>query len=183
MTTMHTFAIYVTDQPGVLNRVASLFRRRGVNIHSLAVGPSETNGVSRMTTVVRADAGGAMRLRAHLQKLVPVLRVEDITQRSSLARELALIKVTADHGSRSPLVQLAQVFAARVVDVAPDSVVLEMTASPSRIDALLEVLRPHGVLEVARTGQIAMTRGTGVGVTGDGGVVEREAEAGISYSV
>lgn len=183
MTSMHTFAIYVEDQPGVLNRVASLFRRRGVNIHSLAVGPSETPGVSRMTTVVRADTGGALRIRAHLQKLVPVLRVEDITQRSSLARELALIKVTADHASRSPLMQLAQVFAARVVDVAPDSVVLEMTASPSRIDALLEVLRPHGVVELARTGQIAMTRGTVLDPAVQGAAFERETEAGISYSV
>jgi acetolactate synthase-1/3 small subunit len=182
MSNMHTFAIYVEDQPGVLNRVASLFRRRGFNIHSLAVGHSETPGVSRVTTVVETDAGGALRIRAHLYKLVHVLRVEDITHRSSLVRELALIKVSGDHASRSPLMQLAQVFEARVVDVAADSLVLEMTASPSRIDALLEVLRPHGVIEMARTGRIAMTRGTGAELAAQG-TVQHETEAGVSYSV
>src|SRR6187401_3369420 len=129
---MHIFTVYVEDLPGVLNRVASLFRRRNFNIHSLAVGHSETPGVSRMTTVVQTDAGGALRIRAHLYKLVHVLRVEDITNRASLVRDLALIKVSADHANRSSLMQLAQVFEARVVDVAADSLVLEMTASPSR---------------------------------------------------
>jgi len=183
MTSMHTFAIYVEDRPGVLNRVASLFRRRNFNIHSLAVGHSETPGVSRMTTVVQTDAGGALRIRAHLYKLVHVLRVEDITNRSSLVRDLALIKVSADHANRSSLMQLAQVFEARVVDVATDSLVLEMTASPSRIDALLEVLRPYGVIEMARTGRIAMTRGTTSDPATAGTALERELEAGVSYSV
>jgi acetolactate synthase-1/3 small subunit len=183
MTSMHTFAIYVEDRPGVLNRVASLFRRRGFNIHSLAVGHSETAGVSRMTTVVQTDAGGALRIRAHLNKLVHVVRVEDITHRSSIVRDLALIKVTADHASRSSLMQLAQVFGARVVDVAADSLVLEMTASASRIDALLEVLRPYGVVEMARTGRIAMTRGAAAELSVPNPAFEREAEAGVSYSV
>ena len=183
MSRMHTFAIYVEDRPGVLNRIASLFRRRGFNIHSLAVGHSETPGVSRMTTVVRTDEGGALRIQAHLYKLVHVLRVEDITHRSSLVRDLALIKVCADHATRSSLMQLAQVFSARVVDVAADSLVLEMTASPSRIDALLEVLRPYGVMEMARTGRIAMTRGAAADLTESGSAFEREVEAGVSYSV
>ena len=181
--TLHTFAIYVEDCPGVLNRVASLFRRRGFNIHSLAVGHSETPGVSRMTAVVQTDPGGARRVRAHLHKLVHVVRVDDITDRSSVVRDLALIKVTADHASRSSLMQLAQVFGARVVDVASDSLVLEMTASASRIDALLEVLRPYGVIEMARTGRIAMTRGADSepGVTGP--ALDRDADANVSYSV
>lgn len=184
MNTLHTFAIYVQDRPGVLNRVASLFRRRGFNIHSLAVGDSETPGVSRMTMVVETDAGGALRVRAHLYKLVQVLRVEDITHRSSLMRELALIKVNADHGNRSSLMQLAQVFDARVLDVAADSLVLEMTASPSRIDSLLEVLRPYGVIEMARTGRIAMTRGAAAAeLVATAAIFEREADAGVSYSV
>jgi acetolactate synthase-1/3 small subunit len=180
---MHTFAIYVEDRPGVLDRVASLFRRRAFNIHSLAVGPSETAGVSRMTTVVQTDDGGALRIQAHLYKLVHVLRVDDITSRTSLVRELALIKVTAGHTNRASLMQLAQALEARVVDVAADSLVLEMTASPSRIDALLEVLRPYGVLEMARTGRIAMLRGA----TAERDIVvvpfEHVAEAGVSYSV
>ena len=183
MTTMHTFAVYVEDRPGVLNRIASLFRRRGFNIHSLAVGHSETPGVSRMTTVVQTDPGGALRIQAHLRKLVNVMRVEDITGHSSLVRELALIKVRADHASRSSLMQLAQVFGGRVVDVASDSLVLEMTASPSRIDALLEVLRPYGVLEMARTGRIAMTRGASAELAAPLAVFQEDGEAGVSYSV
>jgi len=183
MSRMHTFAIYVEDRPGVLNRIASLFRRRGFNIHSLAVGHSETPGVSRMTTVVQTDEGGALRIQAHLYKLVHVLRVDDITHRSSLVRDLALIKVRADHTTRSSLMQLAPVFNARVVDVAADSLVLEMTASPSRIDALLEVLRPYGVMEMARTGRIAMIRGAAADLTESGSAFEGDVEAGVSYSV
>lgn len=183
MSRMHTFAIYVEDRPGVLNRIASLFRRRGFNIHSLAVGHSETPGVSRMTTVVQTDEGGALRIQAHLYKLVHVIRVEDITNRASLVRDLALIKVGADHDTRSSLMQLAQVFDARVVDVAADALVLEMTASPSRIDALLDVLRPYGVMEMARTGRIAMTRGAAADLTVSASAFEREVEAGVSYSV
>lgn len=183
MTTMHTFAIYVEDKPGVLNRVASLFRRRGFNIDSLSVGHSETPGVSRMTAVARTDEGGALRIRAHLYKVVHVIRVEDITHRSSIMRELALIKVNADHGNRASLMQLAQVFDARVVDVATDSLVLEVTATASRIDALLEVLRPYGVIEMARTGRIAMTRGVAAEITVPGAALDRAEEAGVSYSV
>jgi acetolactate synthase-1/3 small subunit len=183
MTTMHTFAIYVEDRPGVLNRVASLFRRRGFNIHSLAVGHSENPGISRMTAVAQTDAGGALRIIAHLYKLVHVLSVEDITNRSSLVRDLALIKVSADHFTRASLLQLTQVFEARVVDVAADSLVLEMTASPSRIDALLEVLRPYGVLEMARTGRIAMLRGVSSELGAPGPALEREAQADVSHSV
>ena len=108
--TMHTFTVYVEDVPGVLNRVASLFRRRGFNITSLAVGHSETPGVSRMTVVVQTDAGGAQRIEAHLYKLINVIRVEDITDRPAVIRDLALIKVSADREHRPSLMQLAEVF-------------------------------------------------------------------------
>lgn len=181
----HMFAIYVEDLPGVLNRVASLFRRRGFNIHSLAVGPSEVPAVSRMTAVVETDRAGAQRVAALLYKIVNVLRVEDITSRPTVARELALIKVAADRGNRSCLVQLAQIFNARIVDVAPESVVLEMCGSEARIEGLLDVLRPYGVLEMVRTGRIAMERGSGA-ISEEAAApvpVAAAAEAGVSYSV
>lgn len=181
--TMHTFTVYVEDRPGVLNRVASLFRRRGFNIHSLSVGHSETPGVSRMTLVVQTDTGGAQRIEAHLYKLIHVIRVEDITKRPAVIRDLALIKVSADRESRPPIMQLAEVFGARVVDVAPASLVIEMAGSEAKIDGLLDVLRPYGVLEMVRTGRVAMARGEGSGGTGSGPAALPETEAGVSYSV
>jgi acetolactate synthase I/III small subunit len=171
--TLFTFSIYVADRPGVLNRVASLFRRRGFNIHSLAVGHSERPGISRMTAVVETDAGGARRVEAHLYKLVDVLQVDDITGSGVVARDLALIKVSANHQVRTSLVQLAQVFHARVVDVAPESLIIEISGSESKIDGLLEVLRPYGVIEMVRTGRIAMTRGAG---TEPAAAIELQAE-------
>ena len=183
---MHIFTVYVEDLPGVLNRVASLFRRRNFNIISLAVGHSETSGVSRMTIVVQTDAGGAERIAAHLYKLINVIRVEDITERPAVIRDLALIKVSADRDHRPPLMQLAEVFGARVVDVAPESIVIEMAGSEAKIDGLLEVLRPYGVLEMVRTGRVAMSRGVsgGTATAGRGpGVAVPDAESGVSYSV
>jgi acetolactate synthase-1/3 small subunit len=187
---MHTFNVYVEDRPGVLNRVSSLFRRRNFNIISLAVGHSETPGVSRMTIVVQTDAGGAHRIEAHLYKLINVISVEDITERPAVIRDLALIKVGADRSSRPEIMQLAEVFGARVVDVAPTSVVLEMAGSEAKIDGLLDVLRPYGVLEMVRTGRVAMSRGQGSQTSGAGAAARRgtggdtmlEAE-GVSYSV
>ena len=136
--TMHTLTVYVEDRPGVLNRVASLFRRRGFNIVSLAVGHSETAGLSRMTIVVQTDAGGAQRIEAHLYKLIHVIRVENITNRPAVVRDLALIKVRADREHRPSLMQLAEVFGARVVDVAPESIVM-LTASEAPKSARLNV--------------------------------------------
>jgi acetolactate synthase-1/3 small subunit len=180
---MHTFTVYVEDRPGVLNRVSSLFRRKNLNIISLAVGHSETPGVSRMTVVVQTDPGGADRIKAHLYKLIHVISVEDITDRPAVIRDLALIKVAADRDSRPEIMQLAEVFGARVVDVAPASVVLEMAGSEAKIDGLLGVLRPYGVLEMVRTGRVAMSRGEGSGSVKAGpGAAVSEAE-GVSYSV
>jgi acetolactate synthase I/III small subunit len=180
---LYTFAVYVEDKPGVLNRVASLFRRRGFNIHSLAVGHSEVPGVSRMTAVIETDEHGARRVQAHLYKLVNVLRVEDITSRPTIVRDLALIKVTADQRTRSCLMQLTQAFHARVVDVTPDALVVEMCASEARIDNLLEVLRPYGVVEMVRTGRIAMERGSGAADAVVPAAIPVAVEEGISYSV
>ena len=182
--TLHTFTVYVEDRAGVLNRVASLFRRRGYNIHSLAVGHSETPGVSRMTIVVPTDPGGAQRIQAHLYKLVHVVRVEDITERAAVVRDLALIKVSADGQNRPSIMQLAEVFGARIVDVAPESLVIEMVGSEAKIDGLLEVLRPYGVLEMVRTGRVAMARGIGSRSNGRGPAAAiPDAETNVSYSV
>ena len=179
---LHTFAVYVEDQPGVLNRVSSLFRRRGFNIHSLSVGTSEVVGVSRMTVVVRTDDNGAARIRAHLDKLVPVVRVDDLSERPAVVRDLALIKVSANHEGRAAVMQLADVFGGRVVDVAPTSLVVEICASEAKVDGLLEVLRPYGVLEMVRTGRVAMDRGSAAEQTRTDVVVE-EAAHGVSFSV
>jgi len=156
---LHTFAVYVENKPGVLNRVASLFRRRAFNIESLTVGHTERQGVSRMTVVVDTDAQGARRLEANLYKLVPVQRVDNITAAPSIARDLALIKVAAIGDARTPVMQLVDVYRARIIDVSPESLVIETTGTEDKIDSLLEVLRPYGVIEMVRTGRVAMARG------------------------
>ena len=144
----------------MLNRIASLFRRRAFNIESLTVGHTETPGVSRMTIVVNADTHGARRLEANLYKLVNVLRVHDITAEPAVFRELVMVKVaTTTPEDRIHVLQLVDVFRARVVDVAPDSVIIETTGTEDKIQGLLEVLRPHGVLELVRTGRVGMVRG------------------------
>jgi acetolactate synthase-1/3 small subunit len=158
---LHTFAIYVDNKPGVLNRVASLFRRRAFNIESLTVGHTEIAGVSRMTVVVDTDEYGARRLEAHLYKVVPVRRVENITAAPSIARDLALIKVGATGEARTHVMQLVDVYRARIIDVSPESLVIETTGTEDKIDSLLEVLRPYGVMEMVRTGRVAMARGVG----------------------
>ena len=158
--TRHTFVVYVENKPGVLNRVASLFRRRAFNIESLTVGHAETRDTSRMTIVVKTDATGARRLEANLYKLVNVVRVHDITSEPAIFRELAMVKVGATAETRTHVMQLVDVFRARVVDVAPDSVVIETTGTEEKIQGLLEVLRPYGILELVRTGRAGMVRGT-----------------------
>src|SRR5499426_3501441 len=157
---LHTFAIYVDNKPGVLNRVSSLFRRRAFNIESLTVGHTETAGVSRMTVVVDTDDYSARRLEAHLYKLVPVQRVDNITTAPSIARDLALVKVAATGDARTQVMQLVDVYRARIVDVSPESLVIETTGTEDKIDSLLEVLRPYGVVEMVRTGRIEMVRGS-----------------------
>jgi acetolactate synthase-1/3 small subunit len=156
---MQTIVAYVENKPGVLNRVASLTRRLAINIDSLTVGPTENEAIARMTLCAHTDERGAHRLEASLEKLVDVLLAENITDRSMLERDLALIKVAADQQNRPHLMELIKVFRGRVVDVAPESLIVEVSGTVDKIDGLLEVLRPFGVLEMARTGRIAMTRG------------------------
>ncbi len=157
---MQTLVAYVENKPGVLNRVASLARRLAINIDSLTVGPTENEEIARMTIVAHTDEKGAHRLEASLEKLVDVLLAENISERFLIERDLALIKVSADQQSRPHLMELIKVFRARVIDVAPESLILEVSGTVDKIDGLLEVLRPFGVLEMARTGRIAMTRGS-----------------------
>src|SRR5580765_5318838 len=158
---VHTFAVYVDNKPGVLNRVASLFRRRAFNIESLTVGHTETSGLSRMTIVVDTDERGARLVEANLYKLIPVRRVDNITRVPTIARDLAMIKVAATGDARTHVMQLVDVYRARIVDVSPESLVIETTGTEDKIESLLEVLRPYGVMEMVRTGRVAMARGTG----------------------
>lgn len=155
----HVLVAYTDDEPGVLNRVASLFRRRAFNIHSLTVGPTEKEGVSRMTIVVDTDAQGASRAQANLEKLLNVQKVENLSKRPSVVRDLVLLRVAAEPDVRPAILQLAQAFRATVVDIASGSLVLECTGSAGKIDALLDVMRPYGILEMGRTGVVAMARG------------------------
>jgi len=154
-----TFVVYVEDKPGVLNRVASLFRRRAFNIESLTVGHTDTPGVSRMTIVVGTDRDGARKVEAHLYKLVNVLRVDDVTAMPAVYRDLAMIKVQTTAETRAHIMQLVDVYRARIVDVSPESLMVEVTGAEDKIDSLLDVLRPYGVLEAVRTGRVAMARG------------------------
>jgi acetolactate synthase-1/3 small subunit len=157
---LNTFMVYVENKPGVLTRVASLFRRRAFNIDSLTVGRTEKPEVSRMTITVDADYDQARRIEANLYKLVNVLLVENITNQPAIVRDLAMIRVAARHEERSHVLELANVFRARVVDVAPESLTIEITGAEDKIDGLLELLRPYGVLEMVRTGIVAMRRGS-----------------------
>ena len=184
----HTFVVTVEDQPGVLNRVSSLFRRRGYNIESLTVGHTERPGVSRMTVVVLTDEAGAARIEANLYKLVNVISVSDITAMPAVFRDLAMIKVAATQQHRPELVHLVEVFRARIIDLAPDSLTIEITGAEEKIDGLLEVLRPYGVLEMARTGRVAMARGARPAVNGTrvrttDSLAAPSGDSQVSYSV
>ena len=158
---LHTFVAYVEDKPGVLTRVASLFRRLNINIISLTVGRSERTGYSRMTIVAEASDQAGHRIRASLYKLEDVAEVDDISGISAVTRELALIKVAANAGNRSGVFELAEVFRARIVDLAPESMMIEITGVESKIEGLIQVLneRENRVLEVCRSGKMTMRRG------------------------
>jgi len=155
----HTLVARVQDEPGVLNRVASLFRRRAFNIESLTVGQSETKDYSRMTVVVDTARVPARLVEESLRKLVPVSEVRDVTELPTVDRDLALIRVQCAPADRAEVAQLADIFRGRIVDVAPDSVILEVTGDGAKVDGLVELLRPRGILEMVRTGKVAMLRG------------------------
>ena len=159
-----TLIAVVENKPGVLNRVASLFRRRNFNIDSLNVGRTEDPSVSRMTIVVDSRDTEARLVEANLYKLVNVIDVQDVTQQPAVLRELALIKVAAPPERRGEVVSLANIFDADIVDVCPDSVIVQIVASDERVNSLVELLRPSGILELVRTGHVAMMRGRNIGV-------------------
>lgn len=157
--TLRTFVAYVEDRPGVLNRIASLFRRRNWNIVSLNVGRTHEAGVSRMTFRMDADDDMARRIEANLYKLVNVLSVEEISEKPSVSRDLALIKVTVGPDRRAEVLQLCEVFRARAVDVGPETLIVETTGTQDKIDGLVAILEPFGIAEMVQTGTVAMTRG------------------------
>ncbi len=156
----HTLVALVEDKPGVLTRMASLFRRRGFNIDSIAVGHSELPNLSRMTIVVNGTAGILEQVRKQLGKVVNVVKITDVTDDNITVRELALIKVRANSSTRSEIIEIADIFRASIVDVAADSLTIEITGDEDKVDSLLNLLRSFGVKEVARTGCIAMLRGS-----------------------
>lgn len=167
--TKHTIVALVQDRPGVLNRVASLFRRRGFNIESIAVGHTEQPGLSRMTIVVDGATTAVDQVTKQLYKVIEVVRVTDITEEAMVARELALVKVKATASTRSEILQLVDIFRANIVDVSSDSVIVEVTGDEDKIESLFRLLKGFGVKELARTGRIAMARGTiGEGARGGG---------------
>ena len=155
-----TFIVDVEDRPGTLNRVVSLFRRRNYNIDSLSVGRTERPGISRITLVARADDDIARRIEANLYKLLNVLQVRDITDAPSVVRELAFIKVDAGQERRAEVLRLCDLFRARVVDLHSTSLTVEITGTQDKVHRLIEVLRPFGILELLRTGAVAMVRGS-----------------------
>jgi acetolactate synthase-1/3 small subunit len=157
----HTLVVLVEDHPGVLNRVMSLFRQRGFNIDSVAVGHAEIPGVSRMTFVVACDDKVIEQVTKQLYKLLEVLKVTDVTGENLIQRELALIKVAATDRTRADIMRIVtDIYRARVVDATPDSLIIEVTGPGDKIESLLTMIRPYGIKEVARTGNVAMVRGS-----------------------
>jgi len=157
----HTIAVLVENKPGVLARVASLFRRRGFNIESLSVGITEREDISRMTIVVNGDGKTIEQVIKQLNKLIEVIKISDITE-GSVVRELCLVKVNAPPEKRSEIIEIANIFRARIVDVARDSFIIEITGDEDKINAFIDLMRQYGIKELARTGKVAMARGSKV---------------------
>jgi acetolactate synthase-1/3 small subunit len=155
----HTLSVLVENKPGVLARIAGLFRRRGFNIDSLAVGTTEDPSVSRMTIVVDAETHRLEQVTKQLHKLINVIKVSDIPSEELVGRELVLIKVDADPSVRAQIVEIADIFRAKIVDVATGTLTVEATGTKEKIHALEDLLKPYGIKELVRTGRIALTRG------------------------
>jgi acetolactate synthase-1/3 small subunit len=166
----HTLVAWMRDKPGVLNRVSGMLRRRNFNIDSLQVGHSETPGISRMTFVVDGDARMVDQVIKQLRKVIDVTRVEDISDKPAVIRELALIRVQTTAENRAEIMQFVGIYRGEVVDVAMDSMVIQIVGSEDRVDALIELLAHFGIVEMVRTGRIAMVRG----------VTERKHRRGIA---
>ncbi|RMF24394.1 MAG: acetolactate synthase small subunit [Cyanobacteria bacterium J083] len=157
-----TISVLVQDEAGVLSRISGLFARRGFNIESLAVGPAEKGGISRITMVVLGDDSAIEQLTKQLYKLVNVLKVQDITQIPAVERELMLIKVNANTANRTEIVQIVQIFRARIVDMSDETLTIEVVGDPGKMVAIVQMLNKFGIKEVARTGKIALIRESGV---------------------
>jgi len=155
----HTVAVLVQNKPGVLARTAGLFSRRGYNIESLTVGVTENEAISRMTIVVTGDDTVVEQVTKQLNKLIEVIKVSDLTKESYVNRELVLIKVTADSSNRAEIMQIVNIFRARIVDVAPKSLIIEVTGDEGKLDALIGMLKQFGIKEIVRTGTLALGRG------------------------
>ena len=155
----HTLSVTVENKPGVLTRVTTLFRRRGYNIESLAVGTTEDPGISRMTIVVDGDYRVIEQVTKQLYKLVEVIKIVDLTEEKAVERELVLIKVKADAHVRADIVQIVDIFRARIVDIGRNSLIIEATGDSGKIDAIEDSLKPFGIIELVRTGKVAMVRG------------------------
>jgi acetolactate synthase-1/3 small subunit len=155
----HTLSVLVEDKPGVLARVASLFSRRGYNIQSLAVGATEQKDMSRMTIVVSVDESPLEQITKQLNKLINVIKIVEQDEDNSVSRELALIKVRADASTRSQVIEAVNLFRAKVVDVSTESLTIEATGTPAKLEAFLRVLEPYGIRELAQSGVVSLSRG------------------------
>jgi len=158
----HTLSVLVEDESGALSRISGLFARRGFNIDSLAVGPAETRGISRLTMVVEGDDETLQQMTKQLNKLFNVLGVADLSNLAAVERELMLLKVSSKEETRGKILELVQVFRAKVVDVSDIALTLEVVGDPGKLVALEKLLEPYGILEIARTGKIALKRSSGV---------------------
>ncbi len=160
MNSNHTLSVLVENKPGVLTRIAGMFARRGYNIHSLAVGPTDDERVSRLTVVVGTEAVQLEQIIKQLNKLVHVLKILELDPDDAVEREMQLVKVTADPATRSQIIEIAEVFRAKIVDVSHDALTIEAAGNPAKLEALAELLAPYGIREMVRSGTIALSRGT-----------------------
>jgi acetolactate synthase-1/3 small subunit len=156
----HTLSVLVQDQPGVLARVASLFSRRGFNIESLAVGPTEVPEVSRMTIVVNVEGAPLEQVTKQLNKMINVLKIVELDPTAGVSREIMLVKVKADVDTRSRVIEVVQLFKAKVVDVAPEALTIEITGNPEKLTDFLKVMEPFGIKELVKSGMVAIGRGS-----------------------
>ncbi len=168
----HTIVALVEDRPGVLNRIASKWRQRGFNIESLAVGHSEVPGLSRMTFTVDGTTTDSDQVSKQMYKLIEVVKVSDLTEHDMVHRELALAKVAASPQERSAILEIVDIFRAKIVDVSPESLIVEVTGTEDKVDAFLEMLRPFGIKELVRTGRVAMSRGAATPMALEGAKAE-----------
>ena len=168
----HTIVALVENRPGVLNKIVSKWRQRGFNIESLAVGHSEVPGLSRMTFTVDGTVTDVEQVSKQMDKVIEVVKVVDLTEHNMVHRELAMVKLAATAKQRGPILEIVDIFRAKIVDVSAESVIVEVTGTEEKVDAFLEMVDPHGVVELVRTGRIAMTRGPNAPMTIDKSKIE-----------